>query len=173
LDTVQRAVQALNQVAPEVHIQTRFIEVTENNNDALGFQWYLGNFINGTVVANGGSAPSLSVPNSPTGVFPGETAANTIAGSAGDQLLTSGLGYVSSATPPTLATITGIMTDPNFRVALQALEQRSGVQQLAEPDVVTTSGRQTEIRATDIQYILTGYGFQQGNVGVGVGTGIP
>ena len=173
LDTVQRAVQALNQVAPEVHIKTRFIEVTENNNDALGFQWYLGNFLNGTVVANGGSAPSLQVPNSPTGLFPGETALSEIPGSANDQLLTSGLGYVSSATPPTIATVTGILTNPNFRVALQALEQRSGVQNLAEPDVVTVSGRQTEIRATDIQYILTGYGFQEGNVGVGVGTGVP
>ncbi len=174
LDTVQRAVQALDQVAPEVHIKTRFIEVTENNNDALGFQWYLGNFLNGTVVANGGSAPSLQVPNSPTGLFPGETAANEVAGSANDQLLTSGLGYVSSATPPTLATVTGILTNPNFRVALQALEQRGGVQNLAEPDVVTVSGRQTEIRATDIQYILTGYGFEEGNVGVGVGgAGVP
>jgi len=174
LDTIERAVQALNQVAPEVHIKARFIEVTEDDNNALGFDWYLGNFINGTVVANGGSAPSLTVPNSPTGVFPGETAANEIAGSSSDQLLTSGLGYVNSATPPALATVTGIMTDPNFRVVLRALEQRGGTQELNEPDIVTTSGRQTQMRATDIEYILTGYSFQSGNTGLSTGgTGVP
>lgn len=176
LDTIERAVQALNQVAPEVHIKARFIEVTENDNDALGFQWYLGNFINGTVVANGGTAPSLTVPVSsanPLGAFPGNTTASLIPGSSSDQLLTSGLSYVSSATPPTIATVTGILTDPNFRVALQALEQRGGAQSLAEPDIVTTSGRQTQMRATDIEYILTGYSFQAGNTGVGTGTGVP
>ncbi len=175
LDTIERAVQALDQVAPEVHIKARFIEVTENDNNALGFDWYLGNFINGTVVANGGSAPSLTVPNSPTGLFPGETAANVLPGSANDQLLTSGLGYVNSATPPALATVTGILTDPNFRVVLRALEQRNGVQQLAEPDIVTTSGRQSQMRATDIQYILTGFSFQSGSTGLSTGGagGIP
>jgi len=183
LDTIQRVIQAMNQVAPEVLIKSRFIEITESDNTALGFDWYLGNFINGTVVANGGSAPSLNVPVSaanPSGSFPGNPA-NPVTGaastliqqSASDQLLTSGLGYVSSASPPALATITGIMTDPNFRVVLRALEQRAGTQTLAEPEVVTTSGRQTQMRATDIQYILTGYGFQSGSTGVTSGGGTP
>ncbi|HEY3763376.1 MAG TPA: hypothetical protein VGN23_16645 [Verrucomicrobiae bacterium] len=183
LDTIERVIQAMNQVAPEVHIKSRFIEITESDNTALGFDWYLGNFINGTVVANGGSAPSLNVPVSaanPAGSFPGNPA-NPVTGAAStllpqaasDQLLTSGLGYVSSATPPALATVTGIMTDPNFRVVLRALEQRAGTQTLAEPEVVTTSGRQTQMRATDIQYILTGFSFQSGSTGVSGGTGIP
>ena len=80
LDTIERAIQTLNQVAPQVHIKTRFIEVDQDDNTALGFDWYLGNFVNGqNVVANGGSAPSLTVPVSaanPIGAFPGDTAAN-------------------------------------------------------------------------------------------------
>jgi len=40
-----------------VHIKSRFIEVEQIDNKALGFDWYLGNFIHGDVIANGGSAP--------------------------------------------------------------------------------------------------------------------
>ena len=40
---------------------------------------------------------------------------------------------------PTVTTVTGIVTDPQFKVALRALRQRSGVETLAEPEVVTKS----------------------------------
>jgi hypothetical protein len=50
---------------------------------------------------------------------------------------------------------------------LHALEQRTGVEQLAEPEVVTTSGRQTQMRATDIKFIVTGYSFSGGGNGLG------
>jgi general secretion pathway protein D len=168
LDTIERAMQALNQVAPQVHIKTRFIEVGQDDSTALGFDWYLGNFVNGSVVANGGSAPSLTVPVSaanPIGSFPGNTTASQVAASANDQLLTSGL----RNTGPTLATVTGILTDPNFRVAIHALEQRTGVETLAEPEAVTTSGRQAQMRATDLEYILTGFSFTSGTPGT-IGT---
>jgi tetratricopeptide (TPR) repeat protein len=164
LDTIERTIQALNQVAPQVHIKARFIELQQDDNAALGFDWYLGNFINGSVVASGGSQPSLFNGNPTTsGYFPGETPAGIIPGSANDQLVTGGL----RNTGPALATVTGILTDPNFRVVIHALEQRTGVETLAEPEVVTTSGRQTQMRATDIKYIITGYSFQQAVAGVG------
>ena len=38
------------------------------------------------------------------------------------------------------ATVVGILSDPNFRVALHALEQRTGVETLVEPEVVTREG---------------------------------
>jgi len=174
LDTIERAIQALNQVAPEVHIKARFIIVQQSDQNALGFQWYLGNFINGSVIANGGSSPSLNVPVSaanPLGTFPGNTAASQIGASANDQNLTSGLRNALGA--PTLATVTGILTDPNFRAAIQALSQRSGVETLAEPEIVTISGRQTQMRATQIINVLTGYSFQQGTAATTTtGTGV-
>jgi Flp pilus assembly secretin CpaC len=69
----------------------------------------------------------------------------------------------NSLAAPTLTTITGILTDPNFRVAISALEQRTGTETLAEPEVVTTSGRQTQMRATELETIITGFTFQQGS----------
>jgi hypothetical protein len=171
LDTIERTIQALNQVAPQVHIKSRFIEVGQSDNTALGFDWYLGNFttFGGRVVNSGGSSPSLNVPvsaNNPLGAFPGNSAANVIPPSANDQLITAGL----RNSGPALATVTGILTDPNFRVVIHALEQRSGTETLAEPEVVTTSGRQTQMRATQIQYIVTGYNFQQAVGGTTTGT---
>lgn len=169
LDTIEQAIQALNQVAPQVHIKARFIEVQQQDDKALGFDWYLGNFINGSVVANGGSAPSLTVPVSaanPLGSFPGNTTASQVAASSTDQLLTGGL----RNSAPALATVTGILTDPNFRVVLHALEQRTGFETLAEPEVTTTSGRQTQMRATQIINVVTGFNFQQGNGGISTGT---
>ena len=169
LDTIERVIQVLNQVAPEIHIKARLIEIQQNDNAALGFDWYLGNFINGKVVANGGTAPSLNVPVSsanPLGAFPGNTATTILPAAASDQLLTGGL----ENTGPALATVTGIMTDPNFRMVIHALEQRNGVETLAEPEVTTISGRQTQMKATDLQNVVIGYEFGQAVGGTGVGT---
>jgi tetratricopeptide (TPR) repeat protein len=164
LDTIERAIQALNEVAPQVHIKARFIEVEQDDNKALGFDWYLGQFNangSGSIVASGGTSPSLNVPVSaanPLGAFPGNTAASVVPGSLTDQMVTSGL----RNTPYTLGTITGILTDPNFRVAIHALEQRSGYESLAEPEVTTISGRQTQMRATKLISVITSVGYQQG-----------
>ncbi len=176
LDTIEKAIQVLNMTPPQIHIKARFIEVEQDDAAALGFDWYLGQFNMGgnRVVGQAGTAPSLNVPNSPgSGAFPGQTPANLIPGSTGDQLLTGGLRTGTTpggAAVPALGTITGILTDPNFRLVIHALEQRTGFESLAEPEVTTTSGRQTQMRATDILTIITSFSFQQ-NVGGGVTTG--
>src|SRR5207237_7867328 len=100
------------------------------------------------------------VSGSTSGTFPGNTTVNVIPGSTTDQLITGGLRNTLGA--PALGTITGILTDPNFRVVLHALEQRTGLEVLASPEVTTTSGRQTQMRATVLQTVITGFGFQQG-----------
>jgi tetratricopeptide (TPR) repeat protein len=160
LDTIERALQVLNQVPPQVHIKSRFIEVDQSDNNELGFDWYLGQFnIGNKAVGTGGSSPSLNVPPSaanPLGLFPGNTTASVVPPSANDQLLTQGL----RNSAPTLATFTGILTDPNFRVALRALSQRTGVETLGEPEITVISGRQTQMRATSVITVVVGLNFQ-------------
>jgi tetratricopeptide (TPR) repeat protein len=167
LDTIEKAIQVLNMTPPQVHIKARFIEVEQNDNKALGFDWYLGQFNMGnSIVGSGGSSPSLNVPVSaanPLGAFPGNTAASLLPGQASDQVIGNLVNANSSI--PTLGTITGILTDPNFRVVIHALEQRTGTESLAEPEATTISGRQTQMRATDIITIISSFNFQQGNVG--------
>jgi general secretion pathway protein D len=162
LDIIERAIQVLDEVPPQVHIKARFIDVEQDDSAGLGFDWYLGQFnIGNQVVAQGGSAGSLNVPTSAansSGTFPGNSSAGTTIAN-GVQSLTSGLTSLNSGLPA-IASVTGILTNPNFQVVLHALEQRAGTQELAEPEATTISGRQTEMRATVVQPVVTGFNFQ-------------
>jgi general secretion pathway protein D len=67
-----------------------------------------------------------------------------------------------------VATISGIMTDPQFRVAIQAIQQRTGADVLYAPKITTLSGRQTHIAAQDLATIVTGVNISETSGG---GTG--
>jgi general secretion pathway protein D len=159
LDIIERAMQVLDQVPPQVHIKSRFIDVSQNDSTGLGFDWYLGQFqIGNSVQGQAGAAGTVFVPPSsanPSGTFPGNPVVGTVPGTIPS--LTQGL---NNGSLPSIASITGILTNPNFQVVLHALQQRTGTQELAEPEVTTISGRQTQMRATIIQPVVTGFTFQ-------------
>ncbi|MCD6337793.1 MAG: hypothetical protein J7M29_00220, partial [Verrucomicrobia bacterium] len=101
--------------------------------------------------------------------------------SSSDNLLTTGLRTtrVGATSVPAVATITGILTDPQFRVVIRALEQRSGADVMSAPTVTTVSGRQAQIQVIDLQTIVTfnqtgayGGGTYGGYGGGGYGGGI-
>ena len=157
LDKIEQVIQVLNVAPPQVNIKVKFTEITQSDTRALGFDWFLGNMLmgnNGGVVASAGTQPSLLGANPPSTIFPGPTAANAIAPAASDQLLTAGLRNTVNA--PALATFTGILTDPQFRVVIKAIDQRSGVDLLSEGDVTTLSGRQCQILTIEMKTIVTG-----------------
>ena len=52
-------------------------------------------------------------------------------------------------------TITGILTDWQFRDVVRALEQRGGTDLMSAPEVTTLSGRQAQIKVVDIKYVVT------------------
>ncbi len=52
----------------------------------------------------------------------------------------------------------GILTPDNARAAIKALASRKDVKILAEPEVVTTSGRQTQMRETQVLTLVTNAG---------------
>ena len=172
LDTIETACQVLNIAPPQINIKTKFVEVSQNDTRALGFDWYLGNFLmnNRAIAVSGGTAPSYNgspSPANPQGFFPGTSPTTTLPPSASDQLITSGLRNVVNA--PALASMTGILTDPQFRVVLRALEQRDGADLLSESSVTTQSGRQTEVQVVDLVTIVIGTALNQTSSG-GTGT---
>jgi beta-lactamase regulating signal transducer with metallopeptidase domain len=59
--------------------------------------------------------------------------------------------------PTSVTNVAGILTDPNFRLLVHNLEQSKGTETLAEPEVTTLSGRQTQMRATTTKDITTQY----------------
>jgi general secretion pathway protein D len=77
---------------------------------------------------------------------------------------------------PAIGTLTGILTDPQFRVVIRALEQREGVDLLSAPKITTVSGRQARISIEDTQTIILGFSVQAlgggGVTGVGAGGGV-
>jgi general secretion pathway protein D len=74
-------------------------------------------------------------------------------------VVTSGLRNLVNA--PAIGTFSGILTDPQFRVVVRALEQRDGVDLLNESSVTTESGRQTQIQVVDMITIVTGTSLNQ------------
>ncbi len=157
LDTIETAISALNQVEPQIRIKARFVEVMQGDGKSPGVDWYLGQFnVSNNVAGKGGGSPSLTVPVSaanPLGVFPGNTTS-------------SPSGLQNSA--PVVASVTGILTESNFRVALHALEKCPGFETLGEPEVITLSGRQTQMRATQIISVVTNFTYQETATNSGV-----
>ncbi len=56
---------------------------------------------------------------------------------------------------------TGILSDPHMRTVMKLLEAKPGFEVLAQPEVVTTSGRQTQMRATSIINVVTNFAFEE------------
>jgi general secretion pathway protein D len=167
LDIIEGALQALNVSPPQVTIETRIAEISQRDNKAVGFDWFLGNvlFGGGKAGVQGGTAPSFADSSStanPEGTFPNPA----IPRSATDGLITTGL--AGNPGIPAVATVSGILTDPQFRVVIRALEQREGVDLLSAPRITTLSGRQARISIEDTQTIIIGFSVQ----GLGGGGGV-
>ena len=80
--------------------------------------------------------------------------------------IAKGLG--TNFTPTGATNLVGILTDPNFRLALHALEQSKGVESLAEPEVTTLSGRRTQMRATEIITVITNFAYRETSTNSGM-----
>jgi type II secretory pathway component GspD/PulD (secretin)/tetratricopeptide (TPR) repeat protein len=181
LELLEEAVQALNILPPQVNLEAKFVEITQNDSKALGFDWQLGNFLmgSGAMGLSGGSAPAYAGSPSaanPSGIFPGSGGPATAAAapSESDGRITTGLRDVGLP----VGTFSGILTDPQFRLVIRALEQRSGVDVMWAPSVTTISGRQAQMQAvihrTIMAYVGTSTSQQGGSGGsatAAVGTG--
>jgi BlaR1 peptidase M56/Bacterial type II and III secretion system protein len=54
----------------------------------------------------------------------------------------------------TVGPVTGVLTDPQFRATINALEQHDGTDVLTSPEVTTESGRQAQMQVGDVQKIV-------------------
>jgi len=52
--------------------------------------------------------------------------------------------------------MTGILTEPQYRVVLKALQQREGAELIAQPEVTLSSGRQAQCKAVDVRSVVQG-----------------
>ena len=150
IDNFERVLAVLNTFPSQIEIETKFIEVSQNDLDELAFQWYVGSYNSGNVVINGGNSPVIPETGLPNPDYTSRVgdlgSASQIGGSSIDALLAaSGFGTVGSVNDNVM-TIRGILTNPQFTVIVQALSKKSSADLLSAPKVTTISGNQAQIR---------------------------
>ena len=173
LDMVDALVDQANSSAPrQVEIESKFVEINQDNLKELGFDWLLGPFsLNGKVFGSGGTAgnggpinpanfpfnnsngtvtggPGTGIPGDGTGGGPvtgGNRSGNfAIIANALDALLMPGLGQVAGVAPGIFG-LAGVFTNPQFQVVVRALNQKKGFDLLSAPSVTTKSGQRAII----------------------------
>ena len=157
LDQIDALVDAAMDTAPsQVDIQTKFLEINQNNIQELGFDWLLGPFsIGGGVYGSGGGGSnSLN-----SGNYPFSSSGMNTVGSlrTGDQAITgNSIGALlagqsgGSTTPaPGVFSVAGIFSDAQFQMVVHALNQKKGVDLMAAPKVTTKSGQKATVKIVD------------------------
>jgi general secretion pathway protein D len=165
LELVDALVEQAAAAAPkQIEIESKFIEITQNNLKELGFDWLLGQFNIGSqrVFGGGGTTGLTSGPSvpagspdfpfappgqPPVGQFPltsgNRTGTTAISVNALDALLFPMTGVSTAA--PGIFSLAGVFTDPQFQVVVRALNQKKGVDLLSAPKVTTKSGQRAVI----------------------------
>jgi len=153
--------------ASQVEIESKFLEITQNNLKELGVDWLVGQFglPFGSGVYGGGGTQGLGQNiNSDAYPFIAPGAAGLPIGASGASQgpLTGGNRSGSTAisvnavdallfgTPagpaPAIMALAGIFTNPQFQVVLRALNQQKGVDLVSAPKVTTKSGQRATIQ---------------------------
>ena len=165
IDLIDTLVDAAMGVQPtQVEIESKFLEISQNNLKELGFNWLLGPLnIGGGMYGAGGtqgfgqSNKSAANPFGSTGQDPvtgGLRSGTGVGGGAAvtansiDALLFQQAGGLAGAfTPaPAILGMSGIFTNPQFQLIIRALNQKKGVDLMSAPKVTTKSGSKAVIK---------------------------
>jgi type II secretory pathway component GspD/PulD (secretin) len=183
LDLIDQAIQILNSSPEQLYIEAKFAEIEFNDGESLGFDWYLGNSTMGgnKIIHGAGPHPTfIGVPSkiNPSGFFPypGTLTGNTFVPSQYSILPSPNEGRLTSSFKGygnPLWSFTGIMTDPQFRLVINAISQQEGAELLSAPRILAISGQQATISVQDQRNIVTGVvpTFTPGAGGGGFGGG--
>jgi general secretion pathway protein D len=159
IDVIDSLVDAAMGVAPsQVDIQTKFLEINQNNLQELGFDWLLGPFsigggVYGTGGGNGTNVNSSYYPfgnpmaggavmNPVGGIRSGD---QSLSGNSVDALLAGQLG-ASAAPAPGIFSIAGVFSEPQFQLVIRALNQKKGIDLMSSPKVTTKSGVKATVK---------------------------
>jgi general secretion pathway protein D len=172
LDLIDYLVDAAMGVQPtQVEIESKFVEVTQNNLNELGFDWLLGPVqIGGSGVYGAGGTEGFGTNANPSSPNPNTYPFNVGGTPVGQNPMTGGLrsgigntpdaavtansidALLAGVVPGTVASapgifgIAGIFTNPQFQVVIRALSQQRGVDLMSAPKVTTKSGRRATVR---------------------------
>jgi len=167
MDIIDTLVETSMTTPPsQVEIESKFLEITQNNLKELGFDWLVGQFalpFGSGVYGGGGTqglaqtinsnafpfiAPGSTVPIGASGGSQGPITGGNRSGSTAISVnAIDALLFGTPAGPaPAVAALAGIFTNPQFQVVLRALNQQKGVDLVSAPKVTTKSGLRATIQ---------------------------
>ncbi|MCX6964027.1 MAG: type II and III secretion system protein [Verrucomicrobia bacterium] len=162
LDLVDTLVESDVGVKPtQVEIESKFIEISQNNINELGFDWLLGPFsIGGGVYGDGGTPGGDSTANYnnfPFGQVGGNpvtagnrsgigTSVNSAITANSLDALVAGIPQGANVASPGIFGLAGVFTNPQFQLVIRALSQQKGVDLMSAPKVTTKSGNSATIK---------------------------
>jgi len=142
LTVFEKVLSILNVVPYQIEIEARFIEVAQTDVDSLGLEWLLND--NWEIAQKKGAAGTplgsreriVMNENAGTGGF-----------TTGNRFLTgAGVGVSGSKMTDTIASLSGVLTNPELTVVLHALQQRGHTDLLSAPKITTQSGQAATIK---------------------------
>ena len=166
LDLIDVLVDTAIETKPtQVEIEAKFLEVSQNNLNELGFDWLLGQFAlaggsgvygSGGTIGLGRSINNNEYPlTNPVSGFPvGANSPTSGPITAGNRGGTTGISLNavdaillgSPAGPaPGVISVAGVFTNPQFQVVIRALSQKKGIDLVSAPKVTTKSGSTAKI----------------------------
>lgn len=145
----------------QIEIESKFVEISQNNLKELGFDWLLGasNVPGSNRIFSGGGTAGTSPAVNPadyTFVAPNGTTIGSNPVTAGNRSGTNAISQNAidalifgiagnSALAPGIAALSGVFTDPQFQLVIRALNQKKGVDLLSAPRVTTKPGQRAVI----------------------------
>ncbi|MEO5916185.1 MAG: Amuc_1098 family type IV pilus outer membrane protein [Luteolibacter sp.] len=172
LDKVEQLVQTMVGNKPkQVKITTKFVEISQENNDELGFDWLIaGVNLSNTVFANGGTIGNQAGRTANDFISPvnGTSVDGIPAGPAQfvDNVSTNGLRSGDQAinrnsidailnnpnrtaqranVAPGIAALTGLFSDGQVQMIMRGLAQKKGTDLMTAPSVTAKSGQKATI----------------------------
>jgi general secretion pathway protein D len=173
LDKIEQLVELISKRQPkQVKISTKFVEISQENTDELGFDWIIGPFgissnhmfASGGTTGNGTARTSAdfinpvnftNIPGIP--INPGQSVSNisTAGLRSGDSAIASdsinGLlnnpnrGTQTANVAPGILSLTGLFTDGQFQMIMRGLAQKKGADLMTAPSVTARSGQSAKI----------------------------
>lgn len=167
LDLIDTLVDAANGVQPtQVEIESKFLEITQNNLKELGFNWLLGPFAIGDGVygaggtqgfdrtVNAATYPFVNQNGTAVGQNPLTGGLRSGSGNSPNAAVTSnsidallaGIAPGTVAAAPGIFGLSGIFSNTQFQVVIRALNQKKGIDLMTAPKVTTKSGNKAVVK---------------------------
>ncbi|MES2440522.1 MAG: Amuc_1098 family type IV pilus outer membrane protein [Verrucomicrobiota bacterium] len=164
-DYISQIIETLTKTEPVmVAVRVTMIKVQQSHLEELGFDWILDNFgfggagwvpgssklnLSGGTVGNGDNLDDIILPNDTvtrneitSGNRSGDSA---ISGNSLDSLLNDPSGRQNSNRAPGVIGIRGDLSNATYQMLMRGLDQKKGVDMMAQPSTVTRSGQSSSI----------------------------